>query len=291
MTLTNIPPTDLYFTTNVALQAPFLSLTNSFYDQRQSETNFVTQIDVAKYSTWLNNYTGSGQKFSGSPPTILYVADLRHVTSGSARQAAVRLVNGSALPYNQGLGFTVATQNPIYIQGNYNTTAPQGSNPGGNSLGLGSTTNGASVPAAILADSLTILSTSWNDKNSANGYSARTQVQSNMTINAALVTGAMPSTDTTATTFSGGVQNLTRFLEDWSNVTLTMNTSIVNLFNSKIATNQFQMPGIYYNPPTRHWGFDTTYYNPNKQPPGVPCALVPIRFNWQTPPPGSITSN
>jgi len=105
------------------------------------------------------------------------------------------------------------------------------------------------------------------------------------------VTGAEPSTGTSATTFSGGVQNLTRFLEDWSNVTLTMNTSIVNLYNSQIATNQFQMPGAYYNPPTRHWGFDTTYYNPNKQPPGVPCALVPIRFNWQTPPPGSITSN
>ena len=112
-----------------------------------------------------------------------------------------------------------------------------------------------------------------------------------MTINAALVTGAMPSTGTTATTFSGGVQNLTRFLEDWSKVTLTMNTSIVNLFNSKTATNQFQMPGAYYNPPTRKWGFDTTYYSPNKQPPGVPCALVPIRFNWQTPSPGSITSN
>jgi hypothetical protein len=114
-----------------------------------------------------------------------------------------------------------------------------------------------------------------------------------MTVNAALVTGAVPTTGTDAATFSGGVQNLTRFLEDWSGsgVTLTMNTSIVNLFNSQMATAQFKMPGNYYKPPTRMWGFDTTYYSPNKQPPGVPCALVPIRFNWTRPAPGSVASN
>ena len=110
-----------------------------------------------------------------------------------------------------------------------------------------------------------------------------------MTFNAALVTGAMPSTGTDAHSFSGGVHNLTRFLENWSSVHLVLNTSIVNLFNSQIATNQFIMPYSssetdgYYNPPTRDWGFDQTYYNPNKQPPGIPCALVPVRFNWCKP--------
>ena len=58
-----------------------------------------------------------------------------------------------------------------------------------------------------------------------------------------------------------------------------------------MATNQFQMPGAYYKPPYRNWGFDTTYYSPNKQPPGVPCALVPIRFNWFKPPPGGLAGN
>lgn len=272
--------------TNAPYQMPFLSLTTSFTDQRQSTTTpqLVTQIDVAQYSQWVATNNVVTNKFTGGAyPTILYVADRR--TSGSA-QPVVRLVNGTGLPYNHGLGFTVATVNPLYVQGNYNLTNQASS---GAATGLGATTNGASLPAALLSDSLTILSPSWLDSLSSSAYTLR--LASSMTLNAAIVTGNMPSTGTSATTFSGGVHNLTRFLENWSLTTLTLNTSIVCLFSSQIATNQFQMPGAYYDPPTRNWGFDQTYYSPNKQPPGVPCALVPIRFNWQQPPPGSVTSN
>ncbi len=283
-TLTNAIDTNL--DNNATLALPFLSVTNTFYDQRQGVTNFVTEIDVAGYASWLATNTTATNKFSSAPADILYVADRRNVNS-TVRQAAVRLVNGSKLPYNNDLGFTVATQNPLYVKGSYNTSVTGVS---GNSLGLGATTNGASVPAALLCDAITILSANWQDNNSSSGYGARAN-PANMTLNAALVTGAIPSTGTDASTFSGGVQNLTRFLENWSGFTLTLNTSIVNLYNSQIATNQFKMPGVYYNPPTRNWGFDTTYYSPDKQPPGIPCALVPIRFNWKTPPPASITSN
>jgi hypothetical protein len=151
------------------------------------------------------------------------------------------------------------------------------------------------VPAAILSDALTLLSPKWTDANSTLPEQSRTA--SNMTFNAAIVTGNIPTTGTTAYTFSGGVHNVTRFLETWSGCTLTLNTSIVVLYSSQIATNQFIMPYSnsqtdgYYNPPTRNWGFDTTYYSPNKQPPGVPCVLVPLRYNWQNPPPGSVASN
>jgi hypothetical protein len=285
-TFTNV--TQAFLNTNTSENLAFLSLTNVFYDQRQGETNFVTQVNVGQYANWLNINTNATGKFGSAAPTILYVADQRNLSS-STRQSAVRLVNGATLPYNGGAGFTVATQNPLYVEGNYNVTVTNNS---GNSLALGSTTNGCSVPAALLADALTILSTNWSDAISANGYGARNSPAS-MTLNAALVTGAVPSSGTSASTFSGGVQNLTRFLENWgagSGYILTLNTSIVNLYNSQIATNQFQMPGAYYNPPTRNWGFDTTYYNPGKQPPGIPCALVPIRFNWQTPPPETVSS-
>ena len=275
----------------ICLRMPFLTLTNSFNDARQHQTSqFITQIDVGAYIGWLGSNTLCAGKFTGGAyPTILYVADQRNI--GSTRQSAVRLVNGTKLPFNNGLGFTVATQNPIYIQGNYNTTI----NGTTFALGLGSTTNGASVPAALLSDAITILSPNWTDGNSTASEPSRNA--SSMTFNAAIVTGNMPTTGTDAYTFSGGVHNVTRFLENWAGDTLTLNTSIVVLFTSQIATNQFIMPYSssqtdgYYNPPTRNWGFDTTYYSPNKQPPGVPCALVPIRYNWQTPPSGSITSN
>jgi len=287
--LTNV--TDTYLDTNSIMKVPFLSLTNTFYDQRQGETNYVAQIDVAQYNNWLTTNSAALGKFSSSPATILYIADQRAAMSTS-RQAAVRLVNATQIPSNtlngNNNGFSVATQNPIYIQGNYNTTVAGVS---GNTTAMGSTTNGASVPSAILADAITMLSPNWVDNKSSLAYNSvlRTDPSGTMTVNAALVTGAIPSTGTDANSFSGGVQNLTRFLEDWSSANLVMNTSIINLFNSQIATKQFQMPGAYYNPPKRYWAFDTTFYS--RQPPGMPYALVPIRFNWKTPAPATVTSN
>ena len=277
--------------TNTVVSMSFLSLTNTFTDLRQFQTNqFITQINVGQLATWLTSDARVVGKFSagsGLYPTILYVADQRNL--GTNKQSAIRLVNVQKLPYNNGLGFSVASQNPVYVKGDYNTTI-NGTN---FATTLGSTTNGASVPAAILSDAITILSPSWLDANSAADFSSR--AASSMSFNAAIVTGNVPSTGTGNTQFSGGVHNITRLLEDWSNDTLTLNTSIVVLYASKIGTNQWQVQhngnaSGYYDPPTRNWGFDTTYYSPNKQPPGVPCALVPIRFNWSKPPPGGLAS-
>lgn len=276
---------------STTVSLPFLSLTNSFADLRQNQNSmFVTQIDVNQYNNWLQtNSLATGKFTGGSYPTILYVADQRNI--GSTTQSVVRLTRGSKLPQNNGLGFTVATQNPLYVLGNYNTTI----NSNTFATALGSTTNGASVPAAVLSDAITILSPSWSDANSAASFGSRGA--SDMTFNAAIVTGNVPSTGTGNTQFSGGVHNITRLLEDWGSDYLTLNTSIVVLYASQIATNQWRVQHNantstgYYDPPTRNWGFDTTYYSPNKQPPGVPCALVPIRFNWNKPPPGAVSVN
>ena len=280
--------TTAFFDTNATIQLPFLQLDKTFTDQRQSTTipQLVTEIDVNQYSDWVRTNPVVRNKFTGgNTPTILYVADRRNI--GSTAQSVVRLTRATSLPYNTGLGFTVATQNPLYVQGNYNTTI----NSNTFATALGSTTNtpGSSVPAALLSDAITILSPSWSDALSSGPYASR--IASSMTLNAAIVTGNVPTTGTTDTTFSGGVHNLTRFLEVWTSIPLTLNTSIVVLYSSQIATNQFQLPGAYYNPPNRNWGFDETYYSPNKQPPGVPCALVPIRFNWNKPAPGAVSLN
>jgi hypothetical protein len=140
-----------------------------------------------------------------------------------------------------------------------------------------------------------MLSSNWSDSLSAGSYSSR--VACATTLNAALVTGNVPSTGTSATTFSGGVYNLTRLLEDWSSVALTYNTSIVCLYSSQMATNQFRWPPAlnavnpyYVQPAIRNWGFDPTFYDPAREPPGIPTSLVPIRFNWLQPPPGNITT-
>ena len=269
---------------------PFLSLTNMAYDQRETDTNLFTQIDIGKFASWTStNSTVQGKlpASSGIYPTILYVADRRPRTS--TQLPAVRLVNGAQLPANNNIGFTVATPNPIYVLGNYNIQTSAGSAAG---------TNTYEVPAALLADSLTVLSGHWTDSSSYTAYAQQSSfTASNDTINAAIVVGTMPSTGADATNFSGGVHNLPRLLENWSSANLYLNTSILRLWDSNMATNQFRNPyGFsptpslpYYNPPTRHYSFDQNYLNPAKVPPGIPVALVPIRFAWGVPPPNNIS--
>ncbi len=268
----------------LATNFPFLSLTNSFTDQRESKTVLPTQVDIGKYSQWLATNSAVQAKFpsgSGTYPTILYAADNR--TTTSSQLAAVRLTNGVALPSHGGLGFSVATPNPLYVQGHYNCPNP---------AHLGTTNTTATVPAALMSDALTVLSSAWSDAKSSGSYTTRQAV--NNTVNAAIITGNTLSTGSGSTQFNGGVHNLPRLLEDWntpSEKTLTLNTSLINLFTSTRATTQFKNPGQYYDPPKRNFSFDLNFMDPAKQPPGVPSALVPIRYNWAVPPPNTVTYN
>jgi hypothetical protein len=268
----------------LATNFPFLTTTNSFTDQRENKTVQTTQIDVGKYAAWIKTNSSILSKFpagSGTYPTLLYVADNR--TRTSSQIPGVRLTNGIAPPANGGLGWSVATPDPLYVLGNYNCT---------NSSYLGTTNTSAALPCAFMSDALTILSGAWNDSKSGSSYTARTA--SDTTVNAAILTGIVASTGSTSTTFSGGVHNLTRLLEDWnspSTRTLTLNTAIMNLFNSEIATHQFVNPGTYYDPPTRKFSYDLNFQDPAKQPPGIPCAMVLIRLNWAAPAPNTVTYN
>jgi hypothetical protein len=284
---------------NLATNLPFLSLSNSFFDQREQKTNIITDINVGNFATWANTNSrvqGKLNKSQGVYPTILYVTDRRTSTVAQPGQlSVVRLNNGAQLPANNNMGFSVATPNPLYVDGNYNT---QIAGSGGSSAGTTNTTY--TVPAALLSDALTILSANWSDsisKNSSQSYSANQSsfaVSADTTVNAAIITGTMPSTDTTDKTFSGGVHNLPRLLQDWSNRKLYLNTSILRLWDSQMAITQFRNPAgftpapvkPYYNPPNRNYNFDLNFLNPAKVPPGIPTALVPIRFAWATPPPG-----
>jgi hypothetical protein len=294
-------PTVLYYTNAspalLSSNLPFLSLTNSFDDQREYKTNLVTQIDVGTYANWAATNVNVQNKLPASVgiyPTIVYVADRRNANANQL--PVVRVMDAAQLPANSGYGFTLATQNPLYTWGNYNTQiAGSGAN-----ASAGTTNTANTVPAALLSDSLTVLSGAWVDSQSHTTYKEGTASleASDTTINAAIITGTMPSTGTSVSTFSGGVHNLPRLLEDWSsnNNNLWLNTSILRLWTSNMATNQFRDPygfsptptNPYYNPPTRHYAFDQNFLNPAKVPPGIPTALVPIRFAWGVPPPGVV---
>ena len=286
----NCSPTDY---SQVVSNFPFLDLDNSFTDQRESKVVVATDIDVSKLSQWLvtnslvnAKFPNSGGVYSaGIYPNILYVADQRSVASNQL--SAIRLLNGSVIPGNmapsgQRTGFTVATPNPLYVKGHYNCP---------NSAHCGTTNTTETFPAALVSDALTILSSSWTDSKSAGSFTSRDAVST--TINAAVLTGIVSTTGPGADEFSGGVVNLPRLLEDWGNgsssIVLTMNTSIVNFFDSISATNQFQPPGVYYYAPQRKFSFDQNFRNYAKLPPGTPTLGTVFRARWANPPPNTTT--
>jgi hypothetical protein len=270
---------------------PFLTITNRFYDRREAKTNFVSQIDIGKYRRWIETnslivgLTGKYPTGEGNYPTILFVADNR-TTAVAKTMYSVRITNGVAPPFNGGQGFTLATPNPLYVWGDYNCTNTA-------YLGTTNTVGAKTVPSALMSDALTVLSKDWLDSESTQNLDVRRAA--NTTINAAILSGVVPSINDTDDGFSGGVHNLPRMLEDWAwsspRKVLTINTSMINLFQSSRATGQFLNPGTYYQPPTRAFSYDLKFRDPTQVPPGMPCALVALRFGWSTPPPNTVTNN
>jgi hypothetical protein len=177
------------------------------------------------------------------------------------------MANGAVLP-DQGL--TVVTPDPLYVLGNYNAN--------GSSLGTTNTAN--TQPAALFGDSITALSTAWQDS-----YNASTPLTGSggrnpgaTTINAAAFEGIV---QTVGANYSGGVENFIRLLENWSSsTTLTYNGSIVVMFPSQYATNKWQQTGVYYNAPHRAWAFDLNFQNNNGLPPLTPQVTKLFRQTW-----------
>jgi hypothetical protein len=286
--LTNRTAHFIYFTNTVSpdqltntIYAGYSFVTNDiFYDWREGwnggsgvlsgpkgKAVQAVQIDVARFNIWLTNTAANN---GGSPYNNQCMSDKLHpidsiyiynaVPLTATNLPAVRVINGSMLPTQTApYGFTIVTPQPMYVYGNYNVSNSFGSS-------LGQNTTAYTWPAALMADSITILSGSWNDGNTTRRPSA-----SSTTINAACLAGIVPSTNSM---YSGGVENFLRTLESWSTSGgLWYNGSIVAMFPSQYATNFWQQTGNYYDAPARHWAFDTNFVRLSGLPPLTPTVL------------------
>lgn len=248
----------------------FLATNFTFYNKRELKTVNATEIDVDRFAKWKATNSYFDSSLSGQDIRTIYVADQR--TQSPSTQSGIRLVNGQTLPSG---GLTVATPNPIYIQGHYN--APAGH--------LGTSNTSATLPASVVADAVTILSSTWADSKSGLALSSRSA--GNTTVNAAFLTGLVP---TTTVCYSGGVENFPRFLEDWSGRTLTYNGSMVAMFTSKVATNLWRGTGStydIYNAPGRNWTMDQNFLIETRLPPASPSVTMLTRGRWRMPVPYS----
>lgn len=262
------------------------------------DTSAGTTSTVPTYNYNIKYASGT----NGVGPKIAYSSS--HLTSGTVR--GIRLVNSGSLPTghssgstNLNGGLTVASPNPVYIQGDYNTGSTMtGSFTSGTATFTNQPTsnNGSSVyttgtsspdetsgtyskqPSVIAADAVTILSNNWSDANSNASISNRTPA--NTTINAAIVSGNVPTATLGGNGYSGGIENFPRLLENWSSSKyLTIHGSFALLYNSEQATQPWTTAG-YYNAPNRRWFFDSILQNYN--PPGFPAAYTYTRGPWKT---------
>ena len=194
---------------------------------------------------------------------------------------AVKLENGSEIP-NPSFGWgkdlygtTFATNAPLYVKGNYNADGK--SNTGSSTVPdeAGATKE---PPAALMADAITVLSNSWDDKYSMSRMSKRA-TSSYTEVAAAFLTGLVPSDKNDNKWYSGGVENFPRFLEDWG-TTFRYRGSMVSLFESEVQTEPWAGTGSIYDPPKRDWGFNTLYSR-GYYPPGTPNSRTFRRVSYK----------
>ena len=245
----------------------FLNTAASFFNARENKTVKCVDLDVAKFRQWNQTNTVLRSLLPQQDVQTIFIADNRSQTSTT--EPGVRLINGEWLPPK---GLTVATPDPMYIKGNYNVTT------NGTPVNLGTSDTSAALPASVAADAVSILSVNWNDASSASALSSR--IAGSTTVNCAILAGNVP---TTTSSYSGGLENFPRFLEDWSGQTLTYNGSWVAMYDSRIATAPWSGNGAsvsIYSPPIRNWSFDQNFNDLNKIPPASPQVRLLLRGGW-----------
>ncbi|HBC46107.1 MAG TPA: hypothetical protein DCZ43_03585 [candidate division Zixibacteria bacterium] len=222
-----------------ALTAQGAITSATFRDNREGRDVRSMDLDVQRLSA------------SGYFPTngIIYSS----LPTSSGYDVALRLKNGATLPG----ALTVATNNPLYTVGNFNTNTKK--------------------PAAFLADAITILSGNWTDAGSYQSLGSRMATATQ--VNASYLTGNT-ETGANGSGYCGGLENLPRFLEKWDGVTFTWRGSAVDLWYSRQATGAWGQSNVY-TPPNRDWAFDPDLLDINKLPPGTPMVNLVQRTDWR----------
>jgi hypothetical protein len=237
-----------------------ITTNQSFQDNREQASVRVTTLDISKLtksSGTLWNKTGT--PFNG----IVYLYNTSAAPNGIGAKRGFRVKNGSLIPTN---GLTVASANPVYIQGDFNTGANPPSNSGDPSKPQAA--NYTRQTCSVIADAVNLLSNSWNDTTSFG-------TASNTTYNTAILSGIVPSGNGN---YSGGAENFPRFLENWNNKSLTYYGSMVELYKSQQAIGIWKYGSPIYNAPLRKWYFDTNFRL--KSPPGTLMTFTYNKGRW-----------
>jgi len=275
-------------------------------------SNSVSPTGTNQSGTWNAIVTSVGTTASTNPTFVRITGTQAQDNSVIIFRRALRLVNGtlgnlpplsaanpstgSACSGGTGGGFSVASENPIYIQGDYNASVANGFN---DAFPL------CHVPASVMGDALTLLSNNWTP-GAQSGYTSgdassfasptwqsghtgcglnpgpnqrcATTTYYRMAVMAGKTIPFTAYNGTTAqlawgvqdTGTDGGVHNFLRYDEDWGSATLNYLGSLASFYFSQQATGIYKCCNTVYSPPTRNYTFDTDFQSISKLPPGTP---------------------
>jgi hypothetical protein len=198
-------------------------------------------------------------------PTTLVTAAEAKVNRAILFRRALKLTNGSLgnVPMP---GLTVASENMVYVQGDFNASGGAGGFVEPNAA------------TAIMADGVTLLSNNWNDWRSLQSpHQPNNRSGTTTWYRVAIVAGKGPSfprpgAGTPPQDFGtdGGTHNFLRYLERWSGQTLNYRGAIVTFYFNRQALGTYKCCTNVYGPPARAYVFDTDFLDPTLLPPGTP---------------------
>ncbi len=184
---------------------------------------------------------------------------------------ALKVINGGIVGGVNSLpatGLTIAAENPVYVQGNYNATSDPAAEP--------------NVPASIIGDAITLLSNAWTDSLSfvvPNSATTRNAISTGYRFGAVAgkglsftYCGAACGNPGQLYGTDGGAANFLRLMEDWGAAGgLNYRGSLITLHINRQATGTYKFISTHvYNGGARNFSFDIDFLTPSLLPPGTP---------------------
>lgn len=237
---------------------------NSFYNHREATTIRMLDVDVRDLLDCADaqNLLIGGRALDDTTHggLVLYFG-VTGADVATVNDYGVRFRNADVLESTNGLapvpvGVTMITNQAAYTQGDYNETNKK--------------------PAAIMADSINVLSEAWPNADYPQATGVSSRVATETTVNAAFLAG----TDSTGGgdgaafqdlgDYSGGVHNMPRHHENWTGVAFNYLGSLVSLNVAQHVDGALVVGSPQYNPPIRNYAFDTDFNDPSNLPPITP---------------------
>jgi Tfp pilus assembly protein PilX len=248
-----------------------VTFSNSFYNNRESKKINMMDINQVKLMNAIQKSTITGTSLLGpgkdlsdkSEGGLIFYLGADGPNAGNAcsptnaaactiNNYGTRITNAATLGADKStypsapaiLGLSVISNQAMYTQGDYNLNNKK--------------------PASIIADSLNVLSNSWNDSKGGVGLAP---VASSTTLNAAFLAG---TDGTVGSSYNGGLENYPRLHESWNGAaaTLKYRGSFVSLGQPQHVNGPWSAQK--YSAPNRDWQFDTDFKDAANLPPLSP---------------------